>query len=167
MSDQDGLYTPARAEDPEDNDKRTRLLMSLLKPGRENVTPSKDLIGPLGFRFQTDLGALVNIARAKGYPIGSLHARGYFIMVDLGDLDATVEHLRKRRRGINVTIARLYDCFSAFYGRVLVSEETLERAKIRAEAFEEAAAVIDRLGHACVGGDRLRELAAKELEDPA
>lgn len=101
------LSTPAREISDKRNNERITKLMSMLRPGRENVTPSQELMPAFGMKVQTDLGSLVGVAREKGYPIGSIHAKGYFIMQDEEDLAVTVEHLIKRRNGIDITIARL------------------------------------------------------------
>lgn len=101
------LHTPI--DDLPDN--RTQELIAQLwaglPGGRGEPKSSGELQRELGLKRPSDVTALVNHARAHGYAVGSLHARGYFRIQDADDLEVTKRHLLKRQRGITVTLDAL------------------------------------------------------------
>lgn len=87
-------------------------LLGLLKGGRRNVRSSYDLARHVGIS-QRSVGFSVNRLRRRGHPIGSVHGEGYYLIETEAELAATIDHIERRKRGIDQTIAALREGFAS------------------------------------------------------
>lgn len=82
------------------------MLISLLGVGRSGVRSSYDLSRELGVN-QRAIGFMVSNLRQQGYLIGSVHGEGYFLINTQEELDSTINHIARRKAGIDRTIKAL------------------------------------------------------------
>lgn len=86
-------------------------LLKLLKPGKRSVMSSYELARRIGVN-QRAVGFMVSDLRLGGEPVGSVHGEGYYIIESPDELAETIEHIERRKRGIDRTVQALISGFS-------------------------------------------------------
>lgn len=86
------------------------IMIELLRHGRNNVRSSYALAEELGVPQRT-VGFAVNRLRKAGHLIGSVHGEGYYLIDTPEELAETIEHIEKRKAGIDATVASLRASF--------------------------------------------------------
>lgn len=85
-------------------------LLKLLRKGARRIRSSYELADILGVS-QRNIGFMVSRLRKDGNPIGSIHGLGYYIISTEEELAATVEHIERRKKGIDQTIKNLTEAY--------------------------------------------------------
>lgn len=74
--------------------------------GRAHLRSSYDLARRAGIP-QRSIGFAVNELRRQGVLVGSVHGEGYYLIETAAELAETLEHIERRKRGIDLTLAAL------------------------------------------------------------
>lgn len=85
-------------------------LLKLLRRGARRIRSSYELADILGVS-QRHIGFMVSRLRKSGHAIGSVHGLGYYIISNDAELAATVEHIQRRKKGIDETIKNLTEAY--------------------------------------------------------
>ena len=78
----------------------------VLPYGRAHRRSSYDLARSAGIP-QRSVGFAVNRLRRQGILVGSVHGEGYYLIETASELAETLEHIERRKRGIDLTLAAL------------------------------------------------------------
>lgn len=81
-------------------------LVTLLPGGSGSPMSSYEVAAAMGVP-QRSVGFMVSRLRKLGYPIGSVHGEGYYLIETREELEATIDHIERRKRGIDQTVDAL------------------------------------------------------------